>query len=147
GAAGPRGAGGAAGRGPQDGERGAERGLRRGGDGGGHAHLPRQQPHGPGTGEESARGGREADEAGAAALSRRRAPLAHPARALRVRGAAAQMLAMRGGALVRLRTQDPAARRAHIMAAASNEAGMEDKELKEMLDVHTQSIQGLVENQ
>jgi len=33
------------------------------------------------------------------------------------------------------------------MAAASNEAGMEDKELKEMLDVHTQSIQGLVENQ
>jgi endonuclease-3 len=42
GAAQPRGAGGPARRGPQDGQRGAERGLRRADDGGGHAHLPRQ---------------------------------------------------------------------------------------------------------
>jgi endonuclease-3 len=32
-------------------QRGAQRGLRRGSDGGGHPHLPRQQPHRPGAGQ------------------------------------------------------------------------------------------------
>ena len=42
--------------GPQDRERDPEHRLRPADDGGGHAHLPRRQPHGPRAGQDGARG-------------------------------------------------------------------------------------------
>jgi hypothetical protein len=88
---------------------GAQRRLGRGGDGGGHAHLPRQQPHRPRARQEPGGGGAAPDGARPQALPGRCPSLAHPAWPLRLRGAPAQVLAVRGGALVRLRTEDAAA--------------------------------------
>ena len=103
GAAHARGAGGAAGRGPQDGQRGAQRRLRRADHGGGHAHLPRRQPHRAGTGQDTA-GGRAEAAASACppAYLVRRPPLADPARPLRLPGAQAALQPMQRLGLLRL---------------------------------------------
>lgn len=72
--------------------------LRRSDHGGGHAHLPRQQSHRPRTRQDAAGGRAQAGEACAAGLPAACPPLAHPARTLRLRGAQADVLEVRGGA-------------------------------------------------
>ena len=69
--------------------------------GGGYAHLPRRQPHGPGQGQDAAGRRDETAGAGATALPRRCPPLVDPARTLRVPGAQAAVSAMHRGGLLR----------------------------------------------
>jgi hypothetical protein len=77
--------------------------------GGGHAHLPREQPHRPGARQEPAGGRTGPAQARARRLPGGRTPLADFAWALCVHRAQAAVLAVRGGALVRFRTEDAAA--------------------------------------
>ena len=95
GAARPRGAGGAARRGPQDGQRRPQRGVRRADAGGRHARVPRLQPHRPGARQDAARRRAEAARTRAGEVPGRRAPLADPARPLRVPGAHAAVRPLR----------------------------------------------------
>ena len=71
--------------------------FRRTDDGGGHAHLPRRQPHRPRTGQRRAGRGDEADEARAAGVPGARPSLADPARALCVPGAQAAVWGVHRG--------------------------------------------------
>jgi hypothetical protein len=94
---------------PQDRQRGAQCGVRRGDDRGRHAHLPRWQPHRARAGQDAARSGAQAGEAGAFRVPPARAPLAHLAWALHLRGTHAEVLGVRGGAVLRLQAEDAAA--------------------------------------
>ncbi len=87
----PRGAGSAAGRGPQDRQRRAQHRVRAADDRRRHAHLPRRQPHGPRARQERRRGRAQAREVRAGRIQAGRAPLADPARTLRLRRACAEM--------------------------------------------------------
>lgn len=107
----PRRAGSLAGRGPQDRQRCTEHGLRRADHRGRHAHLPRCQPHGARAGQERAGSRAEAAEGGAGGIPPGCAPLADPARALRVQGTQAGMLALRDRAAVRVQAEDAGRRR------------------------------------
>ena len=93
-----RGARDAAGRRPQDRERRAQRRVRAADDRGRHAHLPRRQPHRPRAGRDVVEVERKLDEVRARRVQAERAPLADPARALRVRRAHAEVPGMRRSA-------------------------------------------------
>ena len=101
----------------QDRERRDEHRVRRGNLRGGHAHLPRRQPHGPGPGQDPACGGEGAGPGDPRAVPAPRASLADPARALCLQGAHPRMLALHRRRSVRVQTQDAApAREAHAPA-------------------------------
>ena len=69
---------------PQDRQRGAQHRLPATGHGGGHAYLPRRQPHRHSTGKERSGGGEETAEVRAARVPARCPPLADPAWPLRL---------------------------------------------------------------
>ena len=103
------GAGDAAGRRPQDRECRAERGFRRKHDGGGHAYLPPRQPDRHRTRRDAARRGGCPGAQGANRTAAQCTSLADPARALRVQGAPARVLALRRRRMVQVPRQDAAA--------------------------------------
>ena len=94
-----------AGRRAQDRQRGAERRLRRADHRRRHAYLPRRQPHRPGARQDAAGGRAEAGGACRRNSTAARASLADPARPLRLQGAEAGLLALRGGRFVPLQGQ------------------------------------------
>src|SRR5690606_36519455 len=74
---------------------------------GGHAYFQGGEPHRSRQGQESARGGEAADQDDAGRVPQGRAPLADPARPLRLQGAPAGMLSLPDRRPVRIPAQHP----------------------------------------